>query len=54
MCGIAGVIHRNGNSKIGEEMSSMLQAMKHRGLELDGLRFIVKETIKKANNTSCE
>ena len=27
----SGVIHRNGNSKIGEEMSFMLQAMKHRG-----------------------
>ena len=36
MCGIAGVIHRNGNSKIGEEMSSMLQAMKHRGPDSTG------------------
>ena len=36
MCGIAGVIHRDGNSKIGEEMSFMLQAMKHRGPDSTG------------------
>jgi glutamate synthase domain-containing protein 1 len=36
MCGIAGIIHRNGSSPIGEEMTSMLQAMKHRGPDSTG------------------
>jgi hypothetical protein len=36
MCGIAGIIHRNGSSPIGDEMTSMLQAMKHRGPDSTG------------------
>jgi glutamate synthase domain-containing protein 1 len=36
MCGIAGIIHRNGASAIGDEMTSMLQAMKHRGPDSTG------------------
>ncbi|HET9599936.1 MAG TPA: hypothetical protein VFP08_00045 [Acidimicrobiales bacterium] len=36
MCGIAGVIHRNGASDIGSEMTRMLQAMKHRGPDSTG------------------
>ncbi len=36
MCGIAGLIHRDGAGKIGEEMTSMLQALKHRGPDSTG------------------
>jgi hypothetical protein len=36
MCGIAGIIHRTGASAIGDEMTSMLQAMKHRGPDSTG------------------
>ena len=36
MCGIAGLIHRDGAGKIGAEMTSMLQALKHRGPDSTG------------------
>lgn len=36
MCGIAGLIHRDGASGIGQEMTSMLQALKHRGPDSTG------------------
>ena len=36
MCGIAGVIHRNGTSNVGMEMTSMLRALKHRGPDSTG------------------
>ncbi len=36
MCGIAGVIHRNGAADIGREMTAMLQALKHRGPDSTG------------------
>ena len=36
MCGIAGIIHRDGPSDIGVEMTRMLQAMKHRGPDSTG------------------
>ena len=36
MCGIAGVIHRNGATDIGAEMTLMLQSMKHRGPDSTG------------------
>ncbi len=36
MCGIAGLIHRGAKGKIGNEMVSMLQAMKHRGPDSTG------------------
>ena len=36
MCGIAGLIHRDGAGKIGSEMTSMLQALKHRGPDSTG------------------
>ena len=48
MCGIAGVIHRNGNSKIGEEMSSMLQAMKHRGPDSTGFALYCERDNKES------
>jgi glutamate synthase domain-containing protein 1 len=36
MCGIAGIIHRDGPSDIGNEMTRMLQSMKHRGPDSSG------------------
>ena len=36
MCGIAGLIHKGKKSKIGSEMTSMLQALKHRGPDSTG------------------
>lgn len=36
MCGIAGVIHKGKNSGVGAEMTSMLQALKHRGPDSTG------------------
>ena len=36
MCGIAGIIHRDGDSDIGSEMTRMLQSMKHRGPDSSG------------------
>ena len=36
MCGIAGLIHRGTRSDIGGELSSMLQALKHRGPDSTG------------------
>jgi hypothetical protein len=38
MCGIAGIIYRNGNGahRIGRDITSMLQAMKHRGPDSSG------------------
>ena len=36
MCGIAGLIHRGKSSDIGSELTSMLQALKHRGPDSTG------------------
>lgn len=36
MCGIAGLIHRGGSANIGQEMTSMLKALKHRGPDSTG------------------
>jgi len=36
MCGIAGLIHRDGSGSIGKEMTDMLQALKHRGPDSTG------------------
>ncbi len=36
MCGIAGLIHRGKKSNVGNEMTSMLQALKHRGPDSTG------------------
>ncbi|MBA2637258.1 MAG: glutamine amidotransferase [Solirubrobacterales bacterium] len=36
MCGIAGIIHKDGPSSIGREMTRMLQSMKHRGPDSTG------------------
>lgn len=36
MCGIAGLIHRGKSGAIGEEMTAMLEALKHRGPDSTG------------------
>jgi len=36
MCGIAGIIHRDGPSDLGTELTTMLQSMKHRGPDSTG------------------
>jgi glutamate synthase domain-containing protein 1 len=36
MCGIAGIIHRDGPGDIGTEVTAMLQSMKHRGPDSSG------------------
>ena len=36
MCGIAGLIHRGKSADIGSQMTSMLQALKHRGPDSTG------------------
>jgi glutamate synthase domain-containing protein 1 len=36
MCGIAGIIYRNGGREIGRDMTRMLQSMKHRGPDSTG------------------
>lgn len=36
MCGIAGIIYRDGNRPIGRDMTRMLQSMKHRGPDSTG------------------
>ena len=38
MCGIAGIIYKNGNGahRIGRDMTQMLQSMKHRGPDSTG------------------
>ncbi len=36
MCGIAGLIHRGKSSNIGEELTAMLQSLKHRGPDSTG------------------
>ncbi|MEO0619955.1 MAG: glutamine amidotransferase, partial [Pseudomonadota bacterium] len=42
MCGIAGLIHRKGTSNIGQEMTDMLQALKHRGPDSTGFAIYSK------------
>ena len=36
MCGLAGLIHRDGSADIGREMTQMLQALRHRGPDSTG------------------
>jgi hypothetical protein len=42
MCGIAGLIHRGRSGDIGREMTSMLQALKHRGPDSSGFALYGK------------
>ncbi len=60
MCGIAGVIHRDGAADVGAELTAMLQSMKHRGPDSTGyavygpaddmvvVRFVLAEPAKSA------
>ena len=36
MCGIAGLIHRDGATNVGMEMTAMLKSLKHRGPDSTG------------------
>lgn len=36
MCGIAGVIHKGTNANVGQELTAMLQSLKHRGPDSTG------------------
>ena len=36
MCGIAGLIHRDGATSVGSEMTAMLQSLRHRGPDSTG------------------
>src|SRR3954453_2087663 len=36
MCGIAGIIYRDGTHDVGRDMTRMLQSMKHRGPDSTG------------------
>jgi glutamate synthase domain-containing protein 1 len=42
MCGIAGLIHREKSSDVGGELTSMLQALKHRGPDSTGFALYGK------------
>ena len=46
MCGIAGIIYKNGNGahRIGRDMTSMLQSMKHRGPDSTGYALYQQPT----------
>jgi methylamine---glutamate N-methyltransferase subunit A len=44
MCGIAGIIHRDGAAAIGDEMTRMLQSMKHRGPDSTGFALYGEPT----------
>jgi glutamate synthase domain-containing protein 1 len=42
MCGIAGLIHRGKTGDIGQEMTAMLQSLKHRGPDSTGFALYGK------------
>ena len=46
MCGIAGIIYRNGGGEhaVGQDMTRMLQAMKHRGPDSTGFALYRGDT----------
>ena len=46
MCGIAGLIHRGRTDNIGQELTSMLQAMKHRGPDSTGFALYGDKQVK--------
>src|SRR3954468_7092282 len=58
MCGIAGIIYRDGTHEIGQDMTAMLQSMKHRGPDSTGYalygpaqqRVIMRYTLADAND----
>jgi glutamate synthase domain-containing protein 1 len=58
MCGIAGIIYRDGTHEIGRDMTRMLQSMKHRGPDSTGYAlygmptqdFVMRYTLADAND----
>jgi glutamate synthase domain-containing protein 1 len=58
MCGIAGLIYRNGAKDIGRDMTRMLQSMKHRGPDSTGYalfgppseRYVMRYKLADAND----
>jgi methylamine---glutamate N-methyltransferase subunit A len=59
MCGIAGIIYRDGTHTIGHDMTRMLQAMKHRGPDSTGYalygigqpgRYVMRFSLADAND----
>jgi glutamate synthase domain-containing protein 1 len=58
MCGIAGIIYRDGTQDIGSDMTRMLQSMKHRGPDSTGYAlygqsngfYIMRYTLADAND----
>ncbi len=46
MCGIAGLIHRGSSANIGSQMTSMLQALKHRGPDSTGFALYGQDATK--------
>ncbi len=46
MCGIAGIIYRDGSGHVGRDMTRMLQSMKHRGPDSTGYALYAKPTDK--------
>ena len=44
MCGIAGIIYRDGARDLGRDMTKMLQSMKHRGPDSTGYALYGPET----------
>ena len=58
MCGIAGIIYRDGPHGIGADMTRMLQSMKHRGPDSTGYAlygpqngyFVMRYTLADAND----
>ncbi len=50
MCGIAGLIHRDGAATVGKEMTAMLQSLRHRGPDSTGFAIYGAPP---TTNTSC-
>src|ERR1700681_1205350 len=46
MCGIAGLIHRGQTGDVGQEMTAMLQSLKHRGPDSTGYALYGKRHVK--------
>ena len=48
MCGIAGLIHKGKSSNVGEELTAMLQSLKHRGPDSTGFALYGNPTSGKS------
>ena len=52
MCGIAGLIHRDGATSVGKEMTAMLLSLQHRGPDSTG--FAIYGAVDRPTNMSCD